>query len=82
LLTENFAVEVWPDYVPPPKELLKEKTENADALITMLNDKLDRSLFDIASKLKIIAQAAVSFDNINLQEATKRGVYATNMHLF
>ncbi len=78
LLTEKFDVEVWSDYAPPPKEVLKEKAENADALITMLNDRLDRDLFGVASKLKIIAQVAVGFDNINLQEATKRGIYVTN----
>ena len=78
LLTEKFDVEVWPEYAPPPKEVLKEKAEDAEALITMLTDKLDRDIFDVASKLKIVAQVAVGFDNINLQEATKRGIYVTN----
>ena len=33
---------------------------------------------DNASKLRIIDQYAVGYDNINLKEATKRGIYVTN----
>ncbi len=78
LLIDKFDVEVWPDYAPPSKSELKEKAENADALITMLTDKLDREIFHNAFKLKIVAQMAVGYDNINLPEATKKGIYITN----
>ena len=77
-IREVFDVQVWPEYAPPPKEVLLEKVEKADALVTLLSDKVDREVLDAAPKLRIVAQMAVGFDNVNLQEATKRGIYVTN----
>jgi glyoxylate reductase len=78
LLRKNFEVEVWQEYGPPPKQVLLEKARDADALVTMLSDKMDAEILAAAPKLKIIAQLAVGYDNIDLQEATKRGVAVTN----
>jgi glyoxylate reductase len=78
IIKENFDAEVWPDYAPPPREVVIEKAKKADALATLLSDKMDAEVFDAAPKLKIVAQMAVGFDNINVQEATKRGIYVTN----
>lgn len=44
----------------------------------MLSDKIDKEVFDNAPRLKIIAQYAVGYDNIDIEEATKRGIYVTN----
>ena len=78
IIRENFDVEVWPEYGPPPKEEIIEKAKDVDALVTLLSDKIDVEVFDSAPKLKIVAQMAVGFDNIDVNEATKRGVYVTN----
>lgn len=58
--------------------MIIEKAKNVDALVPLLSDKIDAEVFDAAPKLKIVAQLAVGFDNINVQEATKRGIYVTN----
>jgi glyoxylate reductase len=55
-----------------------EKAKNVDALVPLLSDKIDSEVFGAAPKLKIVAQLAVGFDNIDLQEATRRGIYVTN----
>ena len=78
LIKENFDAEVWPEYAPPPKNVIIEKAKNVDALATLLSDKIDAEVFNAAPKLKIVAQLAVGFDNIQVQEATKRGIYVTN----
>ena len=78
IIRENFDAEVWPEYAPPPKEVIIKKAEKADALVTLLSDKIDVEVFEVAPKLKIVAQMAVGFDNVNVQEATKRGIYVTN----
>lgn len=78
VIKEKFDTEVWTEYAPPPKKVIIEKAKNVDALATLLSDKIDAEVFDVAPKLKIVAQMAVGFDNINLQEATKRGIYVTN----
>ena len=78
IIKEHFDTEVWPEYAPPPKKVIIEKARNVDALATLLSDKIDAEVFDAAPKLKIVAQMAVGFDNIDIPEATKRGIYVTN----
>lgn len=78
LIKKHFDTEVWPEYAPPPKKTILEKAKNVDALVTLLSDKIDAEVFDAASKLKIVSQLAVGFDNIDTTEAAKRGIYVTN----
>lgn len=78
VIKENLDAEVWPEYAPPPKKLIIDKAKNVDALATLLSDKIDAEVFDAAPKLKIVSQMAVGFDNIDVKEATKRGIYVTN----
>ena len=78
IIKEKFDAEIWPDYAPPPKQLIIEKAAKVDALATLLSDKIDAEVFDSAPNLKIVAQMAVGFDNVDVAEATKRGIYVTN----
>lgn len=77
-IKKYFDAEVWPEFAPPPKKIIIEKTRNVDALVSLLSDKIDAEVFDAAPKLKIVSQIAVGFDNIDVKEATKRGIYVTN----
>ena len=78
IIKEKFDAEIWTDYAPPPKKTIIEKAAKVDALATLLSDKIDAEVYDAAPKLKIVAQMAVGFDNINVAEATKRGICVTN----
>ncbi len=78
IIEERFDAEVWPEYAPPPKKVIIQKVRDVDALASLLSDKIDAEVFDAAPKLKIVAQMAVGFDNIDVKEATKRGIYVTN----
>ena len=78
IIKERFDTEVWADYAAPPKNVIIEKATKADALTTLLSDKIDAEVFEAAPGLKIVAQLAVGFDNIDIKEATKRGIYVTN----
>ena len=78
IIRQHFDTEVWPEYAPPPKKTIIEKARNVDALVTLLSDKIDAEVFDAAPRLKIVSQLAVGFDNIDVPEATKRGIYVTN----
>lgn len=60
------------------KEELLEKIKDKDACITQLTDKVDRDFFEAGKNLKIVANYAVGFDNIDLAEATKKNIYITN----
>ena len=68
-------VEIWPDELPPPRPTLLEKVRGVDGLLCLLNDKIDGELMDVAGpQLKVISQIAVGYDNIDVPEATKRGI--------
>ncbi len=78
LLREHFRVEVWPEKREIPRDLLLEKVKDADALVTMLSERIDGEVFDAAPRLRIVANYAVGYDNIDVREATRRGIYVTN----
>ena len=78
IIKKHFDTEVWSEYSPPPKQTIIKKVKDVDALASLLSDKIDLEVFDAAPKLKIVAQMAVGFDNIDMKEATKRGIYVTN----
>jgi len=77
-IRQNFDTEVWEEYSPPPKRVILEKVRDIDGLVPLLSDPIDAEVFDAAPKLKIVAQMAVGFDNIDIKEATRRGIYVTN----
>ncbi len=56
------------------KDNLVAELADADALIVRSATKVTRELFDKAPKLRVVGRAGVGVDNIDLDEATKRGV--------
>ena len=64
---------------PLKEEELVEKVKGVDALLSLLNDRIDGDLLDAAGpQLKIVSNYAVGFDNIDVKAATDRGVVITN----
>jgi len=59
------------------KHLLNE-INNADALLCLLTEKIDKDVIDAGENLKIIANYAVGYNNIDLEHATRKGIYVTN----
>jgi len=78
ILREMADIKVWQEELPPPREVLLKEVEEVDGLLSLLTDKIDAELMDRAKKLKIVSNYAVGYDNIDLEEATKRGIMATN----
>src|SRR3989344_355379 len=61
------------------KEELLEGVKSADAVLSILTDKIDGDVMDAgAPTLKVIANYAVGFDNIDLAAAKKRSIMVTN----
>ncbi|MDP3793797.1 MAG: D-glycerate dehydrogenase [Candidatus Uhrbacteria bacterium] len=79
LKTKGYAVDIYKkDDVIVRKELLK-RVKGCDALLSLLTDKIDEEVLKAAGpKLKIIANYAVGFDNVDLAAAKKYGVIVTN----
>ncbi|ANZ33849.1 2-hydroxyacid dehydrogenase [Staphylococcus carnosus] len=72
-------VEMWDEeYVPMPREKFLEELKDADACFITLSEKVNEETLDAAPKLKIIANLAVGYDNIDIPLAEERGVTVTN----
>lgn len=74
MLREAAETEVWQDELPPPYTTLLDKIRNADGLLSLLTDKIDPNLMDSNPRLKVVANMAVGFDNIDIPAATARGI--------
>jgi glyoxylate reductase len=70
--------EVWPDPLPPPYDLIRQKAADCDGLVSLLTDRIDAALMDAAPRLKVVSNFAVGFNNIDLPAATQRGVAVGN----
>lgn len=79
LKEKGFEVEVNPEDRVLSKEELKEKVKGVDAILSLLTDKIDGEVMDTAGpQLKIIANYAVGFDNIDIEAAKARKIMVTN----
>src|SRR5438128_62685 len=80
LRKRGYDVEVYPDTEPPPKKLIIQKVRSGiDALITTLRDQIDEEVFAAgAGTLKVVAQIAVGFDNIDREAANRYRVPFSN----
>lgn len=78
-IKSQYQVKMWDsEDVPVPRERLLEEAKTADALLTMLSDKIDAAVLTAGSQLKVVANLAVGFDNIDLETATKNGIAVCN----
>jgi glyoxylate reductase len=73
LRDRGYEVEVYPHPEAPPKSLIIEKVKSGiDGLITTLRDPIDGEIFEAGTDtLKVVAQYAVGFDNINRADANR-----------
>lgn len=72
-LSGYYELEVWDRYKEPPYEVLLAKARESDALFTLLTDRIDCNLISSSPRLRIVAQMAVGYDNIDVKCATERG---------
>jgi glyoxylate reductase len=77
-LRAEHEVDVWDENRPPPRDVLLERAANADALLTIITERVDAELFDAAPSVKAVANLAVGTDNIDLDEAARRGIPVGN----
>ena len=80
LRERGYEVEAYPNPESPPKSLIIEKVRSGiDGLITTLRDPIDAEIFEAGKgTLKVVAQYAVGFDNINRVDANRYRIPFTN----
>src|SRR6202158_5533972 len=80
LRERGYELEVFQGPEAPPKKRIIEKVKSGiDGLITTLRDKIDAEIFEAGKgTLKVVAQYAVGFDNINRADASRYKTPFTN----
>jgi len=78
MVSEVAEMKLWTDELPPPRETLLEQVKDIDGLLCLLTDKVDSTLMDNAPRLRVISNLAVGYDNIDITEATRRGIVVGN----
>jgi glyoxylate reductase len=74
LRNAGLEVKVWGSAIPPTHEELAEHTAQANALISMLSDRIDKDFLLKNTHLKVISNYAVGFNNIDVVAATELGI--------
>jgi len=64
-----------------PRERLLELLAEAEGLVVRSGTRVDRELMEAAPRLRVVGRAGVGVDNIDLDEATRRGVLVVNAPL-
>jgi lactate dehydrogenase-like 2-hydroxyacid dehydrogenase len=63
---------------PMPAEEFRARIAGKDAAVTMLTDQVDKDAIDRGTALKLVANVAVGYNNIDVAYAASRGVLVTN----
>lgn len=75
LLRGRCAITLWEGELPPDRSALLEGVRSVNGLLCLLTDRIDAEVMDAAGPgLRVISNHAVGVDNIDLNEATHRGI--------
>ena len=77
-IAEGFDAEYWSAPGRPPRDELLRRVADKEALICLLTEKVDAELLAAAPRLRMVANVAVGFDNIDLQACTRQKVAVSN----
>lgn len=78
-IVEQVAeVDLWPDEGPPSAAEMRRRSAAADGILTTIMDQVDAALFDAAPNLRAVSQLSVGLDNVDVAEATRRGIPVGN----
>lgn len=78
ILQEACEVEYWAKPERPAREEVIRRVKDKEGLVCLLTEKINEEFLRAAPKLRIAANVAVGFDNIDVAACTKRGVVASN----
>jgi glyoxylate reductase len=73
-LAAEHQVDVWQGRLQPSRAKLIEKAQDAEGLLCMLTDRIDREVIAACENLRVISNYAVGVDNVDIEVATERGI--------
>ncbi len=77
-IKEAFHVTINPKDAPVKRHELIKNLKDKDGVLCMLTDRIDKEVLDAAPNLKVISTMSVGYEHIDVEEATKRGIYVCN----
>ena len=77
-LRATGSLGAWAHDEPIPTAVRDEHLATADAAVTLLTDRVDDAFLDAAPNLRIVANVAVGYNNIDVDACARRGVTVTN----
>ncbi|MGD6804383.1 2-hydroxyacid dehydrogenase [Rossellomorea aquimaris] len=78
-LQDQYEVDMWEDEnISVPRDVLLKKAQKASGILSMLSDTIDKELFEQSPNLKVVANLAVGYDNIDLAAANEKGAAVCN----
>jgi glyoxylate reductase len=78
ILNANCEIQYWSSSERPPREEVLRNVKDKEGLVCLLTEKINEEFLRAAPKLRIVANVAVGYDNIDVDACTRRGVVATN----
>ena len=78
MVKDACDAEIWEEELPPPRDVLLEKVAGKQGLLSLLTDPVDAELMDAAPDLRVLSNYAVGYDNIDVEEATRRRIPVGN----
>src|SRR5215218_4135226 len=73
-LAAEHQVEIWEGRLQPSHATLLDKARDAEGLLCLLTDRIDRKVIECCDKLRAISNYAVGVDNVDVDAATERGI--------
>jgi len=75
----HFRCAYWNDRDQPvPRSVLLQEVRDADGVLSLVTDKIDREVFEAAPNLRVVSNIAVGYDNIDIGEAKQRNIIVCN----
>jgi glyoxylate reductase len=71
-------LKVWKNHMALSRRRFLKEAAQADGILCLLTDEIDEQVMIALPRLRAIANCAVGFDNIDVAEATQRGIVVTN----
>ena len=78
LLQSSCECEFWSKQERPQREEFLDRLKDKNGLVCLLTERVGDDVLRAAPKLRIVANVAVGYDNVDLPACTKRGVVVTN----
>ncbi|MBI4336953.1 MAG: D-glycerate dehydrogenase [Chloroflexi bacterium] len=77
-LAQGCQVSMWEDPMPPPRAALLAQVADCDGLFATITERVDGELMAAAPRLRVVSNMAVGYDNVDVAEATRRGILVGN----